>query len=82
MTLDTKINRVHTLILGNISAKFDPYTLKCLISIGSQVYCDLDLSFLTFKINRVHPFIMVYMSAEFDEDAHNGLVYCVNKVQV
>ena len=33
---------------------------------------------LTSKINRVHPLVTV--SAEFDEDAHNGWIIIVHKV--
>ena len=79
----SKINRVHPLIIVNMSAKFDEkahngsvfYRVHKLISI--YVNSDLDLWPLTSKINRVHSLVIVNMSAKFDEEAHNGSLFIV-----
>ena len=73
-----KINRVHPLIILNMSAKYDKEIQNSLVSImftsfiSIYVHCDLDLWPLTSKINRVHPLTMPNMSAKFDREAHNG----------
>ena len=83
--LTSKINRVHPLIMVNMSAKFDQEICNGLVSImftclspyNNYVHCDIDLWLLTPKINRVHPLVMVKMSAKFDKEICNGLVSIV-----
>ena len=79
-TLTYKINRVYSLIMVNMLAKFDEEGYNGLVSIVfTSLFpifhtCQLWPWPLTSKINRVHPLTMANMSAKFDKVAHNGLV--------
>ena len=78
----SKINRVYSHTMANMSAKFDEEAHSGLVSfvftsLLPYVYCDLDLWPLTSKIKMAHPLTMANMYAKFDEEAHSGLVSIV-----
>ena len=78
----SKINRINSITMVNMSAKFDKEVHNDLVSmmftslLCSQAYYHIYLFWpwpLTSKINRVHPLTMANKSDQFDEESHNHL---------
>ena len=63
----SKINRVYSLTMVNMSAKFDDQLLNGLVFIVFTWLFPCQL-WLTSKINRVHPLTIANTPAKFDKD--------------